>query len=297
LIRHDISYKSVSTDDFFQLDNSAEHLAIDIDIYDNPLRIVNLYIPPATSCPPNFTPSLFPLFTSDADSLILGDFNAHHPTWYSATQDDRAAARGVDVDAAVEAGSLVTLNEDTPTRLPPNGAPSSPDISMISSHLALQTVWTTHTTLNSDHLPIVITIMDPAAGPSGSRRTYVNYRRADWETYAAETEASFSALPPPESCSTGEGLFRRVLLQAGKRCIPAGNYRNHIPSLTPEIKELQRQRDEVRAQNPADPALEALNNLVTQAIAETAQRVWETKISAATHTNPTQYWSLLRTLW
>ena len=40
---------------------------------------------------------------------------------------------------AFDDSSFVTLNTDTPTRLPSSGSPSSPDISLISAHLAPST--------------------------------------------------------------------------------------------------------------------------------------------------------------
>ncbi|VDN35115.1 unnamed protein product, partial [Dibothriocephalus latus] len=39
--------------------------------------IRNIYIPPISSCPPGFIASIVPYIPS-GDSLVLGDFNAHH---------------------------------------------------------------------------------------------------------------------------------------------------------------------------------------------------------------------------
>ena len=130
----------------------------------------------------------------------------------------------MEIEAAIDASSLITLNENTPTRLPPAGAYSSSDVSIISSHLALRTVWTTHTTLNSDHLPIVITITNPSLNPTGKRRTFTNFRKADWDSSYAETEASFAALPLPNSCSASECIFCSTLASASKHEIAAGHF-------------------------------------------------------------------------
>jgi hypothetical protein len=37
----------------------------------------------------------------------------------------------------IEDSSFVIANTDSPTRLPPNGNPTSPDISLVSAHLSL----------------------------------------------------------------------------------------------------------------------------------------------------------------
>ena len=52
------------------------------------------------------------------------------------------------------------LNWDTPTRVPPNAEPSSPDVSLASASLITTCSWQTLSTLSSDHLPILITDED-----------------------------------------------------------------------------------------------------------------------------------------
>ncbi|MCP3662806.1 MAG: hypothetical protein GY696_09960, partial [Gammaproteobacteria bacterium] len=52
------------------------------------IKIRNIYIPPIASCAPGFDPN-FQAILSEPDSLILGDFNAHNPLWYSNIQDSR----------------------------------------------------------------------------------------------------------------------------------------------------------------------------------------------------------------
>ena len=79
------------------------------------------YIPPISSCPQGYLPTFDDLRDARGDLLLVGDFNAHHPSWYSRTEDDRATARGESLDAAVSGSELCFLNKDTPTRLPSSG--------------------------------------------------------------------------------------------------------------------------------------------------------------------------------
>ena len=79
LVHHSISYTRLPSD-LFPNDSTAEQLSITATINDIPLHIHNIYIPPHSSCPPNYTPSFTRLFQAQDDTLILGDFNAHHPT-------------------------------------------------------------------------------------------------------------------------------------------------------------------------------------------------------------------------
>ena len=62
---------------------------------------------------------------------------------------ERPSSGNTIVDALVHS-QLLLLNTDNPTHLLTNCRPSSPDLSLASIHLYLQTEWTS---LNSDHLP------------------------------------------------------------------------------------------------------------------------------------------------
>ena len=156
LVHHTIPYTELPTDDLFPHDSTIEHLAITVTINNIPIHLYNIYIPPSSSCPPNYSPSLHRLFQAQDDSLILGDFNAHHPAWYSRTSDTRAAARGDLIDDLVTDNGLIFLNSDSHTRLPSHGISSSPDLTIATPHIGIDSEWSTLITLNSDHLPVFI---------------------------------------------------------------------------------------------------------------------------------------------
>ena len=56
-----------------------EELAIQAEIGNTKLIISNIYIPPASSCNNGYQSSIEHLLTTK-DNLILGDFNAPHPS-------------------------------------------------------------------------------------------------------------------------------------------------------------------------------------------------------------------------
>ncbi|KAA0194459.1 hypothetical protein HAZT_HAZT011737 [Hyalella azteca] len=97
------------------------------------------------------------------------------------------------------------------------GAPSSPDLTLISPHLALDAVWTPLARLSSDHLPISISLNSMNSPNNRPSRTYINLRRSHYDGYAADTETAFGAAVPPSSCSQGEVFFRGVLTSAARR--------------------------------------------------------------------------------
>lgn len=76
------------------------------------------------------------LNSSSNKTLVLGDFNAHHSNWSYKTD-----SRGTQIFDSLIDNDLITLNDGRPTRVRlVNGViqKSSPDISMVSSDLALK---------------------------------------------------------------------------------------------------------------------------------------------------------------
>ena len=130
---------------------NLEEFTITATLGDIVLIITNIYIPPTSSCAGGYLHSLNHLMMTTY-TLILGDFNAHHSSWY-----ERHPIGEYDI-------WLQFLNWDSPTRLPGNANPSSPDVSLASASLINFTNWQTN--LGSDHLPILISLqMDFTINP------------------------------------------------------------------------------------------------------------------------------------
>ena len=92
-----------------------EELAIEVEIGNTKLIISNIYIPTASSCSNGYPSSIEHLLTTK-DSIILGDFNANHPSWYSGSTN----TRGRKMADSITGSDHGILNWDTPTRVPPN---------------------------------------------------------------------------------------------------------------------------------------------------------------------------------
>ena len=58
-------------------------------------------------------------------------------------------------------------------------------------------------------------------------RTFINLRKADWDSYTREAEESFTLMGQSSSCNTGELLFRKILNISAKHHIP----QDHIPNV------------------------------------------------------------------
>ena len=111
-------------------DPHLEELSIKVELGNTKLIISNVYIPPASSCNNGYHSSIEHLLTTP-DTLVLGDFNAHHPSWYSRSPD----TIGRKMADSINGSDYGILNWDSPTRFPPNAEPSSPDVSLASASL------------------------------------------------------------------------------------------------------------------------------------------------------------------
>ena len=162
-------------------DPHLEKLTIKADIGNTKLIISNIYIPPASFCSNWYQSSIKHLLTTPA-ILILCDFNAHHPSWYSRLTD----TRGKRMDDSINGSDYGILNWDSHTRVPPNAEPSSPDDSLASTSLISSCSWQTLSTLSSDHLPILIRLQMKTTSTPGLRRTYDNLKKANGDRYRQE---------------------------------------------------------------------------------------------------------------
>jgi hypothetical protein len=102
LIHNSVLYTPLDTTVITQNDASLELLAITATINGSPINIFNIYIPPSSSCPPLYQPNFDAILNfSDADSIFLGNFNAHSVAWFSATSSSQDAVRGDNLALAV----------------------------------------------------------------------------------------------------------------------------------------------------------------------------------------------------
>ena len=227
-----------------------EELTIKADIGNTKSIISNIYIPPASSCSNGYQSSIEHLLTTP-DTLIIDDFNAHLPSWYSRSTD----TRGKRIDGSFNGSNFSILNRDSPTRVPPNAEPSSQDVSLASNSLITSCSWQTLSTLSSDHLPILIRLHMKTTSTPGLRRTYINPKKADWDRYRQEVETALSKRSLPTDCQRDEKIFRTVLLKAASHHIPTGRHRLHEEPVPAEILDVMTKRDDLRKRDPTSPEL------------------------------------------
>ena len=188
------------------------------------------------------------------DTLVLGDFNAHHSSWHATLTN----TRGKNLADSICNSDFGIHNWDTPTRLPSNATPSSPDVSLASPSLITSTNWNTITTLCSDPLPILIRLQTTVSVTPVSHRTYVNLKKTNWARFTQEIEDKLSKRPLPSDCQKDEKTMRAIILKAASHHIPTGRHNINTEPVPADILDLTKKRDELRRDHTS-PELQRLN--------------------------------------
>ena len=174
---------------------------------------------PSDSRTRTFYPDILP---NSPDTFILGDFNAHHPTWDRLIPPNPL---GNDLFRWITSSGLEILNDPaSPTLLHHStGSRSSPDISLAPASLAPHCEWRTLPGLGSDYLPIEIVLpLSPVRHPN-TRPPKFNYKKASWDiyqSYIAEHLPSldFDALNIHQAAHS----FSLFIVEAAKASVPFG---------------------------------------------------------------------------
>ena len=151
------------------------------------------------------------------------------------------------------------LNWDTPTRVPLNAEPSSPDVSLSSASLITSCSWQTLSTLNSDHLPILIRLQMKITPKPGPCQTYVNLKKAIWDRYRQEVESALGKRSLSTDCQRDEKILCTILLKAPSHHLPTGRHILHQEHVPAEILDVMTRRDDLRKRDPTSSELPRLN--------------------------------------
>ena len=128
-------------------------------------------------------------------------------------------------------------------------------------------------------------------------RSYTNFRAADVARFRDLSEADFTSVPLPTSCSSGEKIFRRIVVRASKRSVPAGRCTKFTPGLPREAADLAKQRDDLRAANPSDPSIAVINTEIKSLTSKSKRQRWREHVESCNcSSGPGQFWSLLRNM-
>ena len=112
------------------------------------------------------------------------------------------------------------------------------------------------------------------------RRTFTNYKKANWTQFTKDTELAFSQTTIPDDIHTANRIFTNIILLADKHNIPKGKMPSTSRLLPEHIVCKITQRDNIRRANPCDPALKPLNLEITSDISLHKQNLWKEHLNA-----------------
>ena len=119
------------------------------------ITVTNIYRPPIRTSAEDtrediFDPSYLP---SSPRSIVVGDFNADHPSWDPHKPADDC---GENLDRWATDAAMLFINSGEATRVDPaSGPPSSPDVTFVPVRLSARCDWSRLEDVSSDHLPLL----------------------------------------------------------------------------------------------------------------------------------------------
>ena len=82
LVHQSVQFDNIDTSFVSSIDGLIEVQGISATIYGAQRNFFNVYIPPQSACPPNYSADLTSLLNYGGDIFVLGDLNALHAGWH-----------------------------------------------------------------------------------------------------------------------------------------------------------------------------------------------------------------------
>ena len=234
------------------------------------------------------------------NNIITGDLNAHHHTWYSPYTDHR----GTTINNIINDSDYTIINENQPTRLPipthrQRQQPTSPDLTIIPTHLSSNTTWTTVKKLSSDHLPILTTtFIVHKHKKSFKKKTFTNFNKALWTDYTHWIDQQLRNHTPSDNIQQETDIITSTIINADKKFIPRGNINKKTKPIPQHILSKIHDRNQLRSTAPNHPQIPILNQEINKSLSEHKQQIWKNHIESTWDhkNNQTTYWKTIKSL-
>jgi hypothetical protein len=250
-------------------------------------HIVNVYKPPSERWD-----SMNPIPVMSHPSVLVGDFNSHHPDWgYKEPNEDGALLQNW---ASCNDFHLIHDSKQRGTfrsaRWQRDYSPDLCWISMVDGHPQPASCTVLDDFPHSQHRPSVIHIGLRLPIIRGIERKRWNFRKANWTDFEDKTERSITLIPLT-SVPVEEAYQRFVsaIMKAAHHSIPRGFRPAYIPCLDAECQALLKQYEESGDPDVADHLIESLD--------AARQHRWEEATSSMDCSRSSRKsWALIRRL-
>lgn len=188
LFHHSVSDTSINTSTRTR-NGTIVAQAVRVIFSDRNIAIYNIYILSHSCYPPGFRAELELIYLYLMKAPWLEEVSVS-TTHVVHSWDKTSAAK---ISYAINNSSFAILNNGSPTRLSTTDNSSSPDLSLISGHIALDCAWCAYLCLDRLwHIPAFIQLDDTVCNELGPW-AYTNFRRANWSAFRVETEMPFAS--------------------------------------------------------------------------------------------------------
>ena len=164
-------------------------LVIDLSLQQTTTRIYNIYneMDQAQSGQRTLERCLYNLNTAP-NSLVIGDFNTHHPLWDPLNSISPRAQHFINW---LEGNNLELINTPgTGTFYRPNlERPSILDLTFATSYIASKIDnWEVLPSIGSDHFPILFTLKSVNIAPAINKPDFFNIKQANWDGFKTKLQ-------------------------------------------------------------------------------------------------------------
>ena len=223
-IRKNISYISIVSPIPLTIENTYS-CSIQLKINNKTFTILSVYLPKGPNKTDTDWLKNISLINNNDSIIITGDFNAHSSLW----EDNSTSITSKKFVDNIIDSPFFLLNNGQITRIPdnPNHKPTSIDLTLVSPSIAPFCNWNTWPDpLNSDHLPIILTLSfnTPLIQNSSSNNNSpkFNFKKANWNQFTTILNQINTNLDSFSSLTIEEmALFiNNSILNSAKSSIP-----------------------------------------------------------------------------
>ena len=120
---------------------------------------------------------------------------------------------------------------------------------------------------------------DKLQNTTAPQNLYTNYNKANWQEFTQEIEQTLADTEAPQNAHTATKILTNAILAADKHHITKGKI-HHTHKLMPEhIRNMIKQRNRTRQQNPKDPLLAQKNTNIDKEIQNHKHALWKQHIT------------------
>lgn len=192
--------------------DQIELLGVQLFIGNKTLSLYNIYKPHTG------TLDLGELFTEaeEEDTIIAGDFNAHHPILLESPRPANATGRHI-AEILPQYTGVTLLNN---TKEPTHTHGGRLDLTFASTALVDYLTWDINSGITSDHYPVTITLQTPVFHQVAAQQPRWRLDKANWTLFKAKIEEWEESYEPTDDVNQLERDLTKAMQDAANASIP-----------------------------------------------------------------------------